>query len=346
MAERNQLLRSIAETIKDYRVGEIPQPTTSHVDRWVRQFDEGVQLPMLRELDHVLKQTYFSQRHVAGFLSNLVKNDKLAGSNPCVYWRGVNFLRIQQNGHSQVELLTIFDSALEAVCGFSTRSCGSAGGHYVYLDDAMFSGGRIGNDLAAWIENDAPGQAVIHVIVIAIHTSGEWLAGERLRKSIAMAGKNITIHYWRATTIENRKSYKADSGVLWPAELPDNAGLQAYLAVPQKFPFELRSVGGKLGPFSSEAGRQLLEREFTLAGVKIRNFCNTAKPIMRPLGFSPFGLGFGSTIVTFRNCPNNCPLALWWGDQNADPGHPFSNWYPLLPRKTYDQGFGFDAFGF
>jgi hypothetical protein len=35
-------------------------------------------------------------------------------------------------------------------------------------------------------------------------------------------------------------------------------------------------------------------------------------------------LGFGSLIVTFRNCPNNTPLALWAGDP----------WYPLFPRIT------------
>lgn len=27
-------------------------------------------------------------------------------------------------------------------------------------------------------------------------------------------------------------------------------------------------------------------------------------------------------MVTFRNCPNNCPLAFWVGDP----------WYPLFPR--------------
>jgi hypothetical protein len=35
-------------------------------------------------------------------------------------------------------------------------------------------------------------------------------------------------------------------------------------------------------------------------------------------------LGFGSLIVTYRNCPNNAPLALW-------VDHP---WYPLFPRTT------------
>ncbi len=38
-------------------------------------------------------------------------------------------------------------------------------------------------------------------------------------------------------------------------------------------------------------------------------------------------LGFGSLVVTFRNCPNNAPLALWVGDP----------WYPLFPRTTNSQ---------
>ena len=38
-------------------------------------------------------------------------------------------------------------------------------------------------------------------------------------------------------------------------------------------------------------------------------------------------LGFGSLIVTYRNCPNNAPLALW-----VD-----APWYPLFPRTTNTQ---------
>jgi hypothetical protein len=45
----------------------------------------------------------------------------------------------------------------------------------------------------------------------------------------------------------------------------------------------------------------------------------------RPLGHMTLvTLGFGSLIVTYRNCPNNAPLALW-------VDHP---WYPLFPRTT------------
>jgi hypothetical protein len=336
MSERGDLLRSIANTIKDYRAGEIAEPTPEHVDRWVKQFDEGAQVPLLRELDHVLKTTYRPKASVSKFLSKLVKNKDLAGADPCAFWSRAHFLRIQQNGHSQEEMLELFDEILKKECGFSIHDCGKEGGDYIYIDDVIFSGNRVGNDLEAWIKNDAPQKAKVDVIVAAIHTIGDYFLQKRLNKAIAASGKKIEISYWRAQDVENRKAYKGDSEVLWPTTIPDDPGVKAYGAQPHKFPFEPRKAGGKLGPFSSEEGRQLLERELLIAGVAIRNFSQNPKDILRPLGFSPFGLGFGSMIVTFRNCPNNCPLALWWGDPDADPGHPFSKWYPLLPRKTYE----------
>jgi hypothetical protein len=341
-------MASIAEIIQDYRADEIATPTSEHVDKWVSQFAAATQVPLLREMDFVLKNTYFNQDGVAGFLGSLVTSQKLAGASPRKFWKGTNFLNIQQNGESQQEMLEMFDEKLRAECGIDVDGCGSEDGEFVYLDDVMFSGNRVGNDLELWISNSAPAKAVLHVVVIAIHSSGEWLVGNRLNKAAKRAGKSIKIKYWRSINVENRKLYKDNSEVLWPAELPEDADLKAYMSLPQRFPFEPRSPGGKLEHnfFSSEQGRQLLERELLLAGVKIRAGCANPKDIMRPLGFSPFGLGFGSMIVTFRNCPNNSPLALWWGDPEADPSSPLSKWYPLLPRKTYSAEVRFDAFSF
>jgi hypothetical protein len=242
-------------------------------------------------------------------------------------------MQIQQNGHSQVEMLKVFNESLQRQCGPPIKCNKSA--YYIYIDDVLFSGSRIGNDLTAWITNTAPESATVDVIVVAVHAFGEFKLMERLREVIASAGKKIKIRYWSAVTIENRRYYKNNSEVLWPVAIPDDPDVQEYSARPQKFPFVPRTPGGSLGPFTSERGRQLLERELLIAGVRIRNLSQNPKEILRPLGFSPFGLGFGSMIVTFRNCPNNCPLALWWGDPKATTG-PF-HWYPLLPRRTYEQ---------
>ena len=68
MTERRNLLTSITNTIKDYRAGEIAELTPDHVDQWISQFDENVQLPILRELDHIFKFTYVSKDKVLQLL--------------------------------------------------------------------------------------------------------------------------------------------------------------------------------------------------------------------------------------------------------------------------------------
>lgn len=336
MSERSDLLGSVADTIKDYRAGEIAEPTPAHVDRWVKQFDNAVQVPLLREIDRVLKSSYFSKNVVFGFFAHQIKHKDLAGADPCAFWQATNLLDIQKHGHSQTEILELFGEALEAQCGFAIEDCGSLAGAFVYLDDVLFSGGRIGTDLKAWIADKAPVAATVHILVIATHRLGEWQCIEGLKKAATAAGKKINFHCWAAARFENRKAYRDRSEVLWPAMLPNDAGLATYMAQETKFPFQPRQLGGKVEHelFSSEEGRQMLERELLLAGMRIRGFCQAPSRSMRPLGFSAFGLGFGSMIVTFRNCPNNCPLALWWGDPEAVSG-PLKEWYPLLPRNTH-----------
>ena len=344
MSERGELLESIANTIKDYREGEIANPTPEHVDRWVQQFSDGVQLSLLDELNHVLDKTYFSKQSVKEFFAHQIPHEKLAGVNPCRFWKGVNFLNIQQNGRSQEEILALFKESLAGHCGIDLTDCGSEGGPFFYLDDVIFSGGRVSNDLRAWIQNQAPARAQVHILVIGAHRLGEWHCLDGLKKAASEAQKQIAFSCWAAIRFENRKYYKNGSEVLWPAEIPADDGLAAYMALETKFPFEPRSPGGisEHRIFSGESGRQLIERELLLAGVRIRAACNDPKKSMRPLGFGHYGLGFGSTVATYRNCPNNCPLALWWGDPDATSG--VFHWYPLLPRKTYAQSFDFSDF--
>ncbi|MCW5212427.1 hypothetical protein VU04_05915 [Desulfobulbus sp. TB] len=334
MSERDDLLVSVAETIKTYRTNELAQPTPAHVERWLSQFTPANQLPFLREFDHVLKQTFITKDNVEKFLQGLVTNEKLAGNNPAAYCQSAHFLNIQQNGQSQKEMVRLFANCLYDKYSLELDKCGRDGGDYIYLDDVLFSGKRVGNDLEQWIVKHAPQAAKVHVIVVVLHKGGSYFATRKLEGVIKESGKEIKVIYWRALEIENRKYYKNSSGVLWPTEIPNVAEVQDYMALPSKYPFEPRLAGGAVAdPFSSEQGRQVLESEFLIAGAKIRSLSENPKASMRPLGFSPFGIGFGSMIVTYRNCPNNCPLALWWGDPEAASGA--LHWYPLLPRKTY-----------
>ncbi|MBP1147099.1 hypothetical protein JOE33_004022 [Pseudomonas sp. PvP027] len=333
MSERHNLLLSVADTIKSYRNDELPEPTPDHVDRWLHQFTQDQQLPFLREFDHVMKQSFITQKNVETFLRNLVRNEKLAGGDPVSFWSAAHFLKVQQNGQSQKEMLKLFARCLADECGVNLASCGKENGDYIYLDDVLFSGSRVGNDLERWITEDAPQLAKVHVIVAAMYTSGSYFVGRRLKDVIAKSGKTITIMYWRSVELENRKTYKNRSSVLWPCSIPETAEVQTYMALPTKFPFEPRQASSAVYPFSSEAGRQVLESEFLIAGAKIRALSENPKQSIRPLGFSPFGLGFGSMLATYRNCPNNSPLAIWWGDPDVTSGA--LHWYPLLQREGY-----------
>lgn len=334
MSERDDLLASVASVIQTYRRGDLAEPTPEHVERWLRQFTSDQQLPFLREFDHVIRQTFITRRNVKNFLRNLVTSQGLVGDDPTTYWSSANFLNIQQNGQSQTEMLTLFSQCLEDVCSLGLDACGDDEGDFIYLDDVMFSGNRVGNDLGTWIVNHAPQSAKVHVIVAAWHTLGQFLVERKLKEIIRQSGKKVTVKYWRAFTVENKKARKNSSEVLWPAVVPQVAEVLTYVAQPTQYPFEPRQPSAAaIQPFSSEAGRQILESEFLIAGAKIRAMSENPKQSMRPLGFSPFGVGFGSMIVTYRNCPNNCPLAMWWGDPEATSGA--LHWYPLLQREGY-----------
>ena len=306
MTERRDLLTSIAHSIRDYRAGEIPEPTPDHVERWIRQFDADVQVPMLREFDHVFKRTYVSKAKVQRLLDSVISNF------PCDFWRGAHILDIQQQGSSQTEIRNLIVPILKEKCGSDIEYRGSQEGTYVYLDDAIFTGERVIRDLTAWIRESAPQAADVHIMSIATHKYAEYRIetgdnyfGETKRE------KGINIHMWRfkAFAFENRRAYRDESDVLWPiAEVYDSA------------PFLPRTPLQQVSRvFSSEQGRELLEREFLEAGRKIRGFANDPSPRLKPLGFSPFEPGFGSLFVTYRNCPNNCPLALWYGDPTSYP---------------------------
>lgn len=169
MTERRNLLASIANTIKDYRAGEIAEPTPDHVDRWISQFDENTQLPMLRELDHVFRFTYKPKLAVKKFLESVATHEALVGSIPRDFWRNARILNIQRNGRSQAEMRILFGEILKEQYGLNIDHGSTGDGAFIYLDDAVFTGDRIIEDLAE-ITESIPPRAQLHIIVIAIHS--------------------------------------------------------------------------------------------------------------------------------------------------------------------------------
>jgi hypothetical protein len=142
----------------------------------------------------------------------------------------------------------------------------------------------------------------------------------------ARRGKKIQFKWWRIVELEDRRTYINSSDVLRPTQIPADPITQAYVQAMKHQPVLRTPPGtGELKIFSSDEGRELLEQQFLAKGAYIRTVCPMLNEYQRPLGNMVLEtLGFGSTIVTFRNCPNNAPLVFWAGDP----------WHPLFLRKT------------
>ncbi len=326
MAITQETLQATAAIFIDYREGDIPRPDAAHVQRWLNQFDEGVREQLLSEITHVLQRTYVSQVRVENFLANLVTNKDLAGETPAAFWRGVKFLDIQERGRSQKEFLRLFAIPLKQHAGLELASCGQQPACFVYLDDGIFTGMTLIQSIGDWLKKDAPEKPILHVIVIAGHVGGKHYAETQLKKVAASVGKSVEFHWWALLGLEDRKININKSDVLRPTKIPEDDLVKAYVNN-MRFKSILRAPGsvGEKKFFSSEASRDLLEQQFLIKGAYIRKIAPNLPKYARPLGDMVLEtLGFGSTFVTFRNCPNNTPLAFWAGDP----------WYPLFPRKT------------
>lgn len=317
--------KSIAQQIADYRSGAITAPDAAHVLKWSKQLAPSLRPAALAELDHVLKSTYFSAQRITDFLKGLASHSKFTGGDPTTFWTSAKLLDIQLRGTSQSDLNKLLVKAVKAECGV-TPSVGSAGeGPFIYLDDAIFTGNHVRRDLEAWVEGSAPKKAEVHVVVLGLHESSYYHRRE-LDKAIGSSGKAIKIHWWRCVQLEDRKKYINQSDVLRPRSCPANEDVKAYVdSLSYEVEFRTQDGVGNAKLFSGEVGRHALEQALLIAGVRVRTLCTALPTQHRPLGYHALEmLGFGSMIVTYRNCPNNAPIALWAGDP----------WYPLFPRRT------------
>jgi hypothetical protein len=342
--ERDRLIELIVTHVADYRMGEIPRVDAAHTMSWVQQFDAQDQPIILSEMERLLDKTYISRVAAKTLIEKLALDQGLAGAVPNDFWKAVGFLRLQADSQSQVDMLGLLNEVLAEKFKLDTASQDSTTSTYVYLDDASFSGNQIKNELSQWAEEKNIQNATVHVIVIAAYRYGEYYIKRELKKSFD--ARKIVFHFWALKRYQNSPARIADAEVMWPTQLPDETYVnkwKATFAEGEKY-FLPRIPGGKGSTelFSSEAARETLEQAFLKKGAYIYSLAKNPTQKMRPLGFSALRTpGFGATLITYRNCPNNAPLVLWWGDPNGNA--PLNQWTPLLQRRIRATGAGFDV---
>ncbi|QOJ89475.1 MULTISPECIES: hypothetical protein [Pseudomonas] len=323
MAER-ELIAQLLAVIGDYRKGAIPTFDEVHVQKWINQFDPEVRESILSELIYTFGKTYSSREKVYETFKSLFEIEVLHKGDSAGFWGSVSFLDIQKGGNSQHEFVKLVAGIYNKLTGNSLSINDNNAKAFFYIDDGLFSGGRATQDILAWLENDAPRDSTLYMAIINVYALGQWKLGENIKS--ALVAKNIKISWVTSVVAEDRKKYMFNSDVLRPTSMPNDLKVLDYVGK-MKYAPVLRVAGGnaKNSYFSSESGRNLLEQQFLVKGAHIRTICPNLKIPHRPLGFSSLEtLGFGSMNVTYRNCPNNAPLALWAGDP----------WYPLFPRST------------
>lgn len=315
----------LVEITSDYRVADGISQSRENVSAWLEQFPENIRLELLTSVTDCLGRTYFSKKKFVEFLDMLCTNSKFCGDNAKEFWSGVNLLNIQISGNSQREMVSALKSRIQKNLGLNS---GDGEKVYIYFDDAIFSGGRAKNDLVPWIKNHAPPKSELRIVTVGLHSYGHYVVDKAVEEAVKESGKDINFRFWRAVEFKNNPRRPEISDVLWPAEVPDDELVKNYISnLPRPELLKLRNaqLTKPTTVFPNIKQREFLERELLIAGARVREICPQLTEFQRPLGnilFSSFG--FGSLFVTFRNCANNVPIALWAG----------SPWIPLFPRKT------------
>ncbi len=334
------LCTQVAGIITDFRSGEVGVPVmdAAHVARWVHQFDEPDRLPILAGMSTVLQKTYYSRARTLACIGGMVAAEKVTrGVDRAQFWRSVAALSLQAPGKSQGSMLELFDEALRTSLGFGISDAQPDGKTYLYLDDALFSGNQAGNLLKAWIEREDIRNCRILGLFMGAHSNADWYLKNRVLDQL-MASRSIEIDIFANVWIENQLKNRYSAQVLWPTAVPSRPSIQAWEATLTRDRagwFAARQPGGKPSTewFGSEEVRQVMERAFFEKGADIFGFSQSPDPRLRPLEFAKLETqGFGTLFATHWNSPNNGPLVLHWGDQNASG--PLGRWYPLLPRRA------------
>lgn len=347
---RSTMLQSLANTISDYRKGEIAPITPAHVERCLNQFDSKDQPVILTEMDVIMKQFYFSRSRVKECIRAFLKEKIIRNNDPKQLLPHVSFLNIQRRGSSQSIMVELayevlheeYSYSLSATDTQEVKTC-------IYLDDGIYTGSKIrydltdGSDTTGWLSICPYPGCTLWVYTIAGHVEGI----EYARKYILDAALSKRINVYRETTmmLDNSRRPGSNIEMLWPENLHDPyvdsyvSELEAALIQRGWFADIFRSttpVQEKL--FSSPAARRVVEQAFLKKGIQLVKASRNPAPSIRPLGFMKLiSLGFGTFFVIYRNIANNCPLVLWWGDPNLPPTHPIGQWYPLFPRRTNEQ---------
>lgn len=325
-------LNELSTIIQGYRKGELPVTLNEkHIKTWLNQFDMNIQDDILAETLYILRNWYFNSQALIQFGKKVLEFLK---NKYCL--DDLHFFNNQMHGKSQAEIINLLKrNGVVNECWLNNIQSN----HYIYLDDGLYTGKTIRQDVESIL--NIHHLCSIDIFVFLAYSDGYNYTQEQLSEF----GKkhNTQINVYRLKELQNTKKvetlsnggemYFNDQDTLWPQQnafLSNPQIINEYIDLFDKKTYLFRSITKSYTSriFSSDKARKILEAAFLEKGVEIVKSCNSNTKGLFPLGYNNFG-----SICAFEyNISNTCPLALWWGNL-IKQGNALDIWYPLLPRR-------------
>lgn len=341
------LANSVLEKIKDYRNSDGIQVTVESILKWAEQFGKDAEF-MLTEINHILPQTYIPLEIARNWIKSHIET-MLSDSNYgsiTEFLSETEFLDMQPIGKSQNVILELVDEVLVAEYQHSFKDYVTfPKTNFVYFDDVLASGGTIGGQVIYWLKLKNDGRNENHLRIskdefrlsihlFCLHTWGHSFQKIRISKTFSQALER-KIKWYRNFEIQNHiKFHGEELNIAIPVkDQPNNA--KTYLAnlnaeKYEDYAYRPDNLPAKESFFTSPENRIKYEGILLQKGLLIIDMIQgPVSPNIRPLGFinpNYKTYGLGTHFFTWRNIPNNAPLALWWDV----PGH---DWHPLFPAR-------------
>lgn len=339
-----EYIKNIVAKIKNYRKETSEMVfNEDHVKKWIEQFDNDDQSIVLRETSHLLQENYFSEEDIYDYFDAIWECKEIMGENPEWNINEIQFLTLTQKGKSHKKLTEMFEHYIYSKYNVQINYSNTESvNKYVYIDDCLFTGKTLREDIKNWINcNDINEGSELNIIFIAYYTNGYDYSLKKITEYCKE--KNIKPTIFRCKQYNN-DIHESALDFLWPTGDVQDEYINKYM---ERINSELEESGKKwpayrLYPqfdnstmFTSRQNRKMYENILLKKGAYIVSLPEEQNRSIRPMGYSyNTSLGFGAFFATCFNISNNCPLALWWGDPSKSKNETLGKWYPLLPREA------------
>ena len=323
---------AIATLISNFRYSELGfHLDSAHVHRWISQFDETDRYIILQETLHVLSRSYYKKDRLESFYNRVLKYLNIWDT-----WNNVSFIDNQAKGQSQKQMMTELQRIAKEIYHIDlhiTQSVDNTKGICIYIDDGLYTGCTIRDDLIKFLNTARDKE--IHIFLVVSYSNNKNFVENELQK-IAIAGNN-SIDFHVEKKLNNIKNVLQNYDTVWPHKsLLDIDRVRQYgnqIAAGRRTTYICHDDSYTSNLFSFPEHDNVMSRAFLLKGLNIVDSINGGTSF-RPLGYDTnVSFGFGSFFATDINISNTCPLVLWWGSIDEKDNPALGNWYPLLPRR-------------